>query len=84
MNTLQRLTLKIDGAATPHLCEAVEILARRGDMETAHVPLLDAAMEVLGDSEQLQAVADLLATAMAMQCVACRDVWDVPNGRKLK
>lgn len=79
MNTLQRLTLKIEGAAMPHLCEAAEILARRADIEAACTPLLDAAIEVLGDSEQLQEVADLLAQAMALQCVAC---WDVQNRMK--
>jgi len=79
VNTLQRLTSKLDGAAMPHLCEAAEILARRGDMEAACIPLLDAALEVLGDSEQLQAVADLLLQAMALVCVAC---WDDPNRRK--
>jgi hypothetical protein len=58
MNTLQRLTSKIDHAATLHIIEAAGILARRANIEAAHVPLPDAAMEVLGDSEQLQEVAD--------------------------
>jgi hypothetical protein len=77
MNTLQRLTSKLDDATTSHLCEAAEILARRGDMEAAHVPLLDAAVEVLGDSsERLQAIADLLLTAMSVQIAACWDTWN--------
>jgi hypothetical protein len=79
MNTLQRLTSKIDGTATPHLCEAAEILTRSGDMEAACIPLLDAALETLGDNPQLQAIVDFTLMAMSVQFVAC---WDASIRRK--